>query len=218
MKAAAGHLAALPLFAVLRADELDAAVALFALRSIPKNAIIASEGEDVATVGFIVSGQVKLFWRDSEDHQVDLAVIGAGESITNSALLGAPLVVSLMATEPVVLVVIRREDFEALLLRHPQLAVAFAKDMIRIVRNLIERVRMLGMEDVHGRVVWLLLRRATLNEGRLVTDRMTQEDIGRRVGATREMVGRVLRDLQSGGYIAASGGRFTVLHAPPRRR
>jgi CRP/FNR family cyclic AMP-dependent transcriptional regulator len=54
-------------------------------------------------------------------------------------------------------------------------------------------------------------------DGSLVTERFTHAEIGQRVGATREMVGRVLRDLARGGYIRSDGGRITVLRKPPRR-
>jgi CRP/FNR family cyclic AMP-dependent transcriptional regulator len=50
-----------------------------------------------------------------------------------------------------------------------------------------------------------------------VTERLTHADIARRVGATREMVGHVLRELARGGFITANGGRFTILKELPRR-
>jgi CRP/FNR family cyclic AMP-dependent transcriptional regulator len=73
------------------------------------------------------------------------------------------------------------------------------------------------MEDVYGRIAELLLASATESEGRLVTERLTQAEIGQRVGATREMVGRILRDLSRGGYIEIDRGRIAVLRMLPRR-
>ena len=74
------------------------------------------------------------------------------------------------------------------------------------------------MEDVYARVVKLLLARAVETDGRLVTDRVTHADIGHRVGATREMVGRVLRELAGGGYVKADRGRIVILRNLPNRR
>jgi CRP/FNR family cyclic AMP-dependent transcriptional regulator len=73
------------------------------------------------------------------------------------------------------------------------------------------------MEDVYGRVVKLLLAEAGQSAGDLVTGRLTHAEIGQRVGATREMVGRVMRDLARGGYIEGAGGRYTIVRKPPGR-
>jgi CRP/FNR family cyclic AMP-dependent transcriptional regulator len=158
------------------------------------------------------------FWRNDEGQQVDIAVLGAGESFMHAALIGAPLAVSYIAMDPLLVAVTGITEFESRLMRRPPVALRFSKDAVRVVHQLLSRVKVLSMEDVYGRVVWLLLRRAALDEGRLVTDRLTHADIGRRVGATREMVGRVLRDLVRDGYVAATGGRFTILGTPPPRR
>jgi CRP/FNR family cyclic AMP-dependent transcriptional regulator len=73
------------------------------------------------------------------------------------------------------------------------------------------------MEDVYARVVKLLLARAVETDGKLVTERLTHAEIGHQVGATREMVGRVLRDLARGDYIKADRGRMTLLRKLPKR-
>lgn len=72
------------------------------------------------------------------------------------------------------------------------------------------------MEDVYARVVKLLLARAAEDGGKLVAN-LTHAEIDHRVGATREMVGRLLRDLARGGYIKSERGRITILRAPPKR-
>jgi CRP/FNR family cyclic AMP-dependent transcriptional regulator len=69
---------------------------------------------------------------------------------------------------------------------------------------------------VYTRVAKLLLSRAVQTDGKLVAG-LTHAEIGHRVGATREMVGRLLRDLARGGYIGAERGRITILRTPPRR-
>jgi CRP/FNR family cyclic AMP-dependent transcriptional regulator len=66
-------------------------------------------------------------------------------------------------------------------------------------------------------VVKLLLARAVETDGKLVSERMTHAEIGQRVGATREMVGRVLRELARGSYIKADRGRMIILRRPPSR-
>jgi CRP/FNR family transcriptional regulator, cyclic AMP receptor protein len=89
-------------------------------------------------------------------------------------------------------------------------------DVVARLRRVLQATRSLTMEDVYARVVKLLLARAVEIDDKLVAD-LTHAEIGHRVGATREMVGRLLRDLARGGYIKAERGRLTILRKLPRR-
>ena len=109
------------------------------------------------------------------------------------------------------------DDFEALLLQHPKLAVAFVKRVIQRFRRRLEATRTFAMKDVYGRVTQFLQSRAVETGGRVLTERLTQEEIARRVGATREMVGRVLRDLTRGGYLQVDRGRIEIVRKLPAR-
>ena len=74
------------------------------------------------------------------------------------------------------------------------------------------------MLDVYGRVARLLLENAREEEGGLVVaERMTQQEIGKRVGASREMVWRILDDLRQGDYIAIEEGRIVIRQQLPKR-
>lgn len=216
--ATATDLARVPMFESLNVEQRDAAASLFIVRAYPQGAIVANEGDLVSHVAFVLSGRIRLFARDVDGHQVDVSYVVPGDPTLMSALIGKPLPISLMAADPLVLLAIAKDDFEALLRRHPELAVKFARHQAGIVRELVANTKVLIMEDVYGRVAWWLAKRAQTVDGKLVTDRLTHEDIGRRVGATREMVGRVLRELAAGGYITASGGRYTLLRKLPRHR
>ena len=206
-----------PLFAALRDDELGSIIPLFTVRTYAKNAIVLSEGEYLSDVFFVLSGRTRHFWRDEDGQEMDLAVLGVGESFGHTSLINEPAPVSSMTVESFVVAVIPTGTFEALLVRFPPLAVRFMRELVRVIHLNIQRGKVFSMEGVYGRVVWLLRKRAASCDGRLVTERLTHADIARRVGATREMVGHVLRDLARDGYIAASGSRFTILKDLPRR-
>ncbi len=80
-----------------------------------------------------------------------------------------------------------------------------------------ETLKDLAQLDVYGRVAKLLLGLAKDIDGRLIIDqRFTQQDIADRVSASREMVSRILKDLNTGGYIAYDNGRIVVQRRPPR--
>lgn len=216
--ATVGDLRAIPLFAALADRELGAIAPLFAVRTYPKNSIIVNEGEPVGVLFFVLSGRVRLFWCDRNGEEKDLAILAPGENFGLVSLIGETILTSSIALEPLVVATITSQDLEDLLLRYPAVGVRLLREAVRVIRLLIQRAKVFSMEDVYGRVVWILQRHATPSDGRLITDRLTHADIGRRIGATREMVGQVLRQLARDGYLVAGGGRFEILKSLPRRR
>ncbi|MFO1362521.1 MAG: Crp/Fnr family transcriptional regulator [Burkholderiales bacterium] len=212
----AAELAASTLLATLSPEELQAAAPRFALRRYPKGAILVAEGDRLDAFSIVLSGRVKFFWRDDAGKQVDVAIVGPGEDFAAQAIGGEPMLTSVIALEDLRLASIPVAEFERLLLRHPQLALTYVKRVVYLFRRTMMGRRSFSMEDVYGRVTELLLTSASETGGVPVTERLTHAEIGQRVGATREMVGRVLRDLARGGYIKAERGRFTVLRKPPR--
>jgi CRP/FNR family cyclic AMP-dependent transcriptional regulator len=214
---AAADLARVPLLAGLAPDELQAAAQRFTVRLYPKGAILLSEGDRPDIFNFMLSGQAMFFWRDEQGRQLDIATLGPGEHFADATFGGEPALASLIALEDLRVASIPMDDFEHLLLQHPKLAVAFVKRLIQRFRRRLEATRVFAMEDVYGRVTQFLLSRAVESGGQLMTARLTQEEIARRVGATREMVGRVLRDLTRGGYLEVDRGRITIVRKLPRR-
>lgn len=211
------ELARVPLLAALAPNELQAAAELFTVRRYPKGAILVFEGERLEVFNFMLSGVAKFYWQDDEGQQLDIATVEPGEHFADATFGGEPALASLIALEDLRVASIPIKDFEQLLLQHPKLAVAFIKRLIKRFRRRLEATRVFAMEDVYGRVTQFVLSRAVESDGRLLTERLTQEEIARRVGATREMVGRVLRDLTRGGYLKVEQGRIAILRKPPRR-
>ncbi|MGH8618672.1 MAG: Crp/Fnr family transcriptional regulator [Burkholderiales bacterium] len=213
----AADLAAIPLFASVTPKELRAAAKLFTVRHYPKNALLATEGDHLDFFNIILSGRIQWFWRDESGRQLKLHPEGTGGHFADTTLGGEPILMSIIALEPVRVASVPMAAFKRLLLRHPPLAVALVMDVVGRLRRLLQTTKTLTMEEVYGRVVKLLLAGAVETSGKPVAENVTHREISHRVGATREMVGRVLRDLARGGYIKAERGRITLLRKLPRR-
>lgn len=211
------ELATIPLVASLSREELQAAAQFFTVRSFAKDAIVATEGDRLDMFNIILSGSVQAFWRDESGHQLKLGIDGPGDHFADVTLGGEPALVSHIAIANLRVASIRTTDVKQLLQRHPQIGVVLLMDVVARLRRLLQRTKTLTMEDVYGRVVKLLLACVVETDGKLVSERLTHAEIGQRVGATREMVGRVLRDLTRGGYIRVDRGRMTILRKPPSR-
>jgi CRP/FNR family transcriptional regulator, cyclic AMP receptor protein len=214
--ATAADLAGSTLLASLSPEELRAAAEHFTVRRYPKGAILVTEGDRLEFFSIVLAGKAKFFWRDDDGRQVDIAIVVPGEDFAAQAIGAQPMLTSIIAMEDLRLASTPVAEFERLLLRHPQLALAYLKRVIYLFRRTMQGRKTLALEDVYGRVTQLLLESAVETDGVRVTERLTHAEIGRRVGATREMVGRVLRDLARGGYIKVDRGRIAILRKPPR--
>jgi CRP/FNR family cyclic AMP-dependent transcriptional regulator len=82
--------------------------------------------------------------------------------------------------------------------------------LIARIQDLTEEVSSLALDDVYNRVARVLHKHAEAVGDKMVTDKLTQQDIANRVGATREMVHRILKELKTGGYISIEGKHITI--------
>ena len=184
----------------------------------PKNVVVATAGERLELFNIILSGTIQWYWRDEDDHQLKLAPEGPGGHFADVTLGGEPILMSVIALEDLRLASIPTAAFRELMLRHPSVAVAVLMDVIARLRRVLQATRSLAMEDVYARVVKLVQARAEEQaDGRLVAE-LTHAEIGHQVGATRGMVGRLLRDLARGGYVRAERGHITLLRRPLPKR
>jgi len=182
-----------------------------AVRSFPKGAVVVNEGDATDSLYVVLSGRVKAFVSEEDGREVVLSTAGAGEYFGELVLDGGPRSASIMTLEPCRFFVIPRGDVEGLLERNP----AFARDLIYAligrVRTLTGKVFDLSLKDVYGRFVKFLEDNAVEQAGkRVVPERLTQHDIAARIGGSREMVSRIVRDLTAGGYISIEAKRITI--------
>jgi len=203
---------------VLTPEELRAISAHAITRSFPRHAVILNEGDRTDTLYVILDGRVKIFVADADGNEVVFHIQGPGEYFGEMMLDEGPRSASVMTLEASRFLVVPKRELKAFLARHPDFAVRIMEKLIHRVRNLTERVKTLSLMDVYGRVARLLLELAEERDGRLViAERLTQQDIASRVGASRAMVSRILKDLATGGYISLQRDRILVNRHPPLR-
>lgn len=175
--------------------------------------MVLCEGDQSDSLYVVLSGKVKVFLSDEEGKEVTLNVQGEGEYFGELALLdSAPRSASVVTTEETKLAVITKQAFEDCLEKNPGIALIISKNLARRLRELSENVRSLALMDVYGRVARTLLDMAEEDvEGKkVIRQKLTQRDIASMVGASREMVSRILRDLSIGGYITIKNKIITI--------
>lgn len=183
-----------------------------ATRIYQKGAIIVNEGDEGNSLFLIQSGSVKAYLSDDKGKEVILSTQGPGEYFGELALFDeAPRSASVAALEPCKAMIVSKTQLREAILARPQIAVALLKGLAMRVRALTENVRTMALLDVFGRLVKTLYSLAEEKDGSLVIDqKLTQQDLANRIGASREMVSRIMHDLTEGGYIAVEGKRITI--------
>ncbi|HZP93760.1 MAG TPA: Crp/Fnr family transcriptional regulator [Burkholderiales bacterium] len=183
-----------------------------AVRSYPRGAIIVNEGDEGNSLFVIQSGSVKAYLSDDTGKEVVLSTQGPGEYFGDLALFdGAPRSASVAALEPCKLLIVSKAQLREALAARPEIALALLKGLALRVRTLTENVRTLALLDVFGRLVKTLYSLAAERDGVLVIEqRHTQQDLANRIGASREMVSRIMHDLAQGGYIEVGNGRIAI--------
>jgi CRP/FNR family cyclic AMP-dependent transcriptional regulator len=87
------------------------------------------------------------------------------------------------------------------------MAMTVMRGLVKRLREADQKIGSLALMDVYGRVARLLLELAeTVNGQKVVTKKLAKQDIAKMIGASREMVSRVMKDLQSGGFIEVRPG------------
>lgn len=185
-------------------------------RTYPKNTIIVSEGDQTDSLYVILEGRVKVFVSDDSGDEVLLLTQGSGEYFGELVLDEGPRSASIMTLEASRFLVVPNADFREFVMHNPAFALSLIEKLIGRVRTLTASVKSLALMDVYGRVARLLLELAEERDGGLaIMHRLTQQEIASRIGASREMVSRILKDLSTGGYLTQSRTGIVLHRKPP---
>ncbi len=199
------------LFSGMDEADIEMVASQTVTRQFPKNTVIVSQGDDTDSIYVIVQGKVDVFLHNDKGKEIIINTLGVCESFGELAPLGGiPRQASIITTEDSTFGIISRQIFMDTLLVKPAIAMRIIDLLITRIQDLTEEVSSLALEDVYNRVVRILYKHAEEVGEKLVTEKLTQQDIASRVGATREMVHRILKELKTGGYISIEGKHITI--------
>jgi CRP/FNR family cyclic AMP-dependent transcriptional regulator len=204
------------LLAPLTESTLKAIAKEGVVRTFPKGSILINEGDTSESLFIVLAGRVKVYASNAAGREIVLSFFGPGEYVGEMSLDGSPRSASVMTVEPTTCAVVTRASFREFVLAHPDFAMHLIGKLIQRVRRTTENVKSLALSDVYGRLVRLLSTLAVEREGVMyVPEKLTQQDIAERVGASRDMISRLLKDLVGGGYLSIQERTITILKKPP---
>jgi CRP/FNR family transcriptional regulator, cyclic AMP receptor protein len=205
-------------------DTLPAPLRTLAARGEPrryrKGMHLIQEGDHSDTQFILLAGRVKAYSIDEvRDREIVYGVYGPGEYIGEMSLDGGPRSASVIALEATVCVIVTRQTLREHIAADPEFAFELLARVIRRARLATESARNMALLDVYGRLIKLIDTMAvTQADGvRLVPERLKQREIASRVGCSREMVSRLMKDLETGGYVVAWERGWVIRRPPPPR-
>ena len=196
-----------PLFSVLPEGQLSLLTSVVSRKSYPRNSKIITAGELTDSLYVIISGRLKVLMSDDEGREVILAILDSNDFFGEMGLLDdSPRSASVIALEACELLILSKREFKKCLSENFELSLAVMRGLVKRLREADEKIGSIALMDVYGRVARLLLEMSeTIDGQKVVIKKLAKQDIAKMIGASREMVSRVMKDLQVGGYIEVRG-------------
>jgi CRP/FNR family transcriptional regulator, cyclic AMP receptor protein len=197
-----------PLFSALPEQQLALLTSVVSRKSFPRGATIIAKDDVTESLYVVISGRLKVMMSDEEGREVILAILGPNEFFGEMGLLDdSPRSASVVALEACEMLSLSKRDFKKCLAENFEMTMTVMRGLVKRLREADQKIGSLALMDVYGRVAHLLLEMAeTVNGQKVVTRKLAKQDIAKMIGASREMVSRVMKDLQAGGYIEVRPG------------
>ncbi len=201
-------------------QHIEALAALGVQRRYRRGTLLIQEGETGETLYIVLQGRLRAYLADNSGKELTLGVYGLLEYVGEMSLDGGPRSANVEALESSLCSVVTRETLLAYIASHPEFALEMMGRLIRRARLATESARSVALIDVYGRLVLLLNQLACEPdpEGlRALRERITHQAMAQHLACSREMVSRLMRDLETGGYVAMRERCIWLLKPLPAR-
>ena len=192
-----------PLLSVLSDAELALLARVVTRKSYARGSQILGAGDPTDSLYILISGRIKVFMSDLDGKEVILAMLEPNEFVGEMGLIdNSPRSANVVALESCEVVCIAKADFKRCLAENFEMAMTVMRGLVKRLRDADNQIGSLALMDVYGRVARLLLEMADDVAGeKVVAKKLSKQDIARMIGASREMVSRVMKHLQEAGFI-----------------
>ena len=183
-------------------------------RSYRRGVVLIEEGSLGDNLYLIVSGSVRAYSSDARGREITYGVYGPGEYVGEMSLDGGPRSASVITEESCRLVMVTRASLLTHISEHPEFAFELLTKVIRRARAATLSTKQLALNDVYGRLKNLVDE--STGDGRNLE--LTHQGMAQRLGCSREMVSKLVKDLELGGYLRrVSAGQYQRLKNLPAR-
>lgn len=203
-----------PLFSMLTEPQAAAVAEAVVKRRFKRGEEIVEQGKKSNALFILLNGRARVLTADSRGREVILASLQPGDHIGEMSLIdNEPHSATVRAEVQTDVLMLSRTEFARCLPENTSMAYAIMRGLVQRLRQADRKIESLALMDVYGRVARALLEFAT-DDGQgelLIREKISRQDIAKMVGASREMVSRVMKDLEERGFIETQEGGSIVI-------
>jgi len=206
------------IFKGLTEDEIELISNIAKARVFKKNTQIFSKGDENFAMYILKEGSVDVFILTESGKELILSTLVVGDYFGELSLLDeAPISTNITTTTNCSLITIHKSDFLQIIKRNPNMLLNIVSHLCSKIRMLTDKVEGFALLDVYNRFSLLLsdLSVVTDNGENVVNKTLTHKNIALRIGSSREMVTRIMKDLENGGYISIENKVITIMKKLP---
>jgi CRP-like cAMP-binding protein len=192
-----------PLFSMLTNDQAQGIADSVVKRRFRRGEIIVEHGKKSNALFILLTGRARVLTSDSRGREVILAVLQPGDYVGEMSLIdNEPHSATVRAEVQTDMLILGRAEFARCLPENSSLSYAIMRGLVSRLRSADRQIESLALLDVYGRVARALLDMAEdLNGIKFIRNKVSRQDLAKIVGASREMVSRVMKDLEERGMV-----------------
>jgi CRP-like cAMP-binding protein len=203
-----------PLFSLLTAEQAQTIADSVAKQRFKRGEVLVEQGHKTDAMYILLNGRVRVLTSDQRGREVILAVLKSGDYVGEMSMIdNEPHSATVRAELQTDTLVLSRADFERCLPDASSLSYAIMRGLVRRLRHADRQIQSLALLDVFDRVAQSLVDMSEWSDGqRVIALRVNRQDLARMVGASREMVSRVMKDLEERGAIQTRADGSVLLN------
>lgn len=192
-----------PLFSMLTSTQAEAVADAVVKRRFRRGEILVERGQKSNALYILLTGRARVVASDPRGREVILAVLQPGDYLGEMSLIdNEPHSATVRAEVQTDVLVLGRPEFSRCLPENSSLSYAIMRGLVQRLRNSNRQIESLALLDVYGRVARALIDMAEEDAGqRVIRGKVSRQDLAKHVGASREMVSRVMKDLEIRGLV-----------------
>jgi CRP/FNR family transcriptional regulator, cyclic AMP receptor protein len=193
-----------PLFSMLTPSQAESVADAVIKRRFKRGELIVEQGKKSNALFIILTGRARVLTTDARGREVILANLAPGDYIGEMSLIdNEPHSATVRSEVQTDVLMLGRVEFARCLPENTSMAYAVMKGLVQRLRHADRKIESLALMDVYGRVARALIEAAETDaQGQaVIRNKVSRQDLAKMVGASREMVSRVMKDLEERGYI-----------------
>ncbi len=203
------------LFSTLTPEQGEALAATVSKKRFKRGEILVEQGKKTDALYIVLTGRTRVVMADNKGREVILATLASGDYVGEMSLIDdAPHSATVVADQQVDVLVLGRDSFLRCLGENLEMSHAVMRGLVQRLRKASENISSLALMGVYGRVAKVLLDSAEPDAtgALMIRDKVSRQDVAKMVGASREMVSRVMKDFEEQGFVQLlDGGALRVV-------